>query len=536
MVIRRWTRRRALGVGGAIAGTAWLAACGSDDDSPSASSESGTTAPADGGSGAASATQAALQRSGGTLIVQEGDLQTADFHRHTGTMPFPSAICDCPTAIAADGSVKPMLAESWESPDAISYTFTFRPGVRFHNGREMTAEDVKLNIERIAATQGAWLKGTLSSVTEQQVVDPRTLKLTLKEPYAPLLALMSELWMMAPETQSWDGQITNPIGTGPFTFKQWVPKETVTTTRHEGYWRTPQPLVDALTVKFIEGDATIALRAGDVHIAGVGRDQIDPLSKQDEIDVQFQKATSWNFLSFNNRRPRPPYDDIRVRRAIGYALDKEKITAVQAGPSGKVANQMAPEGSLWYDANLADPFAKRDLEQSRRLLQEAGISPGSLKPVMPVNTNPAIPQVVAQQLAEAGIQPDLQVADDVATETRLQKYDWDIYYAGSGPRSDIALRFVRMMSDGANPGLWGGVQDPAYDRAVQRAFATIDEQQRKAAYLEAWKIVMDKLYTIVVNHTAGAVGIREQAQGFETGAVANLNRIDGGVAFVRLQR
>lgn len=536
MAQRRWTRRRALSVGGAIAGTAWLAACGGGDDSPATSAGGAAPSPARSDAQTGSSPQPVLQRSGGTLIVQQGDLQTVDFHRHTGTMPFPSAICDCPTAIAADGSVRPMLAESWESPDAITYTFKLRPGVRFHNGREMTATDVKANIERIANTQGAWLKGTLSSVVEQQAPDPRTLRLTLKEPYAPLLALISELWVMAPETQSWEGQITSPIGTGPFVFKQWVPKDSVTTTRHEGYWQAPRPLVDAMTVKFIEGDASIPLRAGDVHIASIGRDQIEPLSKQSDIDVQYQKATSWNFLSFNNRRPRPPYDDIRVRRAIGYALDKEKITLVQAGPTGKVANQMAPEGSLWHDPSLPDPFARRDLEQSRRLLQEAGIAPGTLKPVMPVNTNPAIPQVVAQQLAEVGIQPDLQVADDVATETRLQKYDWDIYYAGSGPRSDIALRFVRMMSDGPNPGLWGGVQDPAYDRAVRRAFATIDEQQRKAAYLEAWKIVMEKLYTIVVNHTAGAVGIRKQAQGFETGAVANLHRIDGGVAFVRLQR
>jgi peptide/nickel transport system substrate-binding protein len=529
----RWTRRRLLGAG-ALAGTAWLAACGGDDSGSSSSTSSATQAPA---AGQATGTQAAAaQRSGGTLIVQQGDLQTVDFHRHTGTMPFPSAICDCPTAIATDGSVKPMLAESFESPDAITYTFTFRRGVTFHNGREMTAEDVKANIERAAATQGAWLKGTLSSVTQQQVVGPQTLRLTLKEPYAPLLALISELWIVAPETANWGDQITNPIGTGPFVFKQWVPKEAVTTTRHEGYWQSPRPLVEALTVKFIESDASIALRAGDVHIAGIGRDQIDLLSKEKEIGVQYEKATSWNFLSFNNRHPRPPYDDIRVRRAIAYALDKETITEVQAGPSGQVANQMAPAGSFYHDAGLADPFAKPDLAQARRLLQEAGIAPGTLKPVMPVNTNPQTPQVVAQQLAQIGVQPDLQVADDVATETRLQKYDWDIFYAGSGPRSDIALRFVRMMSDGANPGLWGGVQDPDYDRAVRRAFGTVEDQARKAAYLDAWKIVMDKLYTIVVNHTASAVGVRNQVQGFETGAVANLHRIDGGVTFVSLQR
>lgn len=532
---RGWSRRRALGVGSAAIGTAWLTACGGNDTLTNSTTNNATAGPP-GGAAATGTAQAVLQRSGGTLIVRQGDLQTADFHRHSGTMPFPSVICDCPTAIGADGSVKPMLAEAWESPDAITYTFKMRPGVKFHNGREMTAEDLKQNIDRIAATPGTWLKGAFSTLVQQQIVAPRTLKVQLKEPYAPLLPLISELWVVAPETPEWSGQITNPIGAGPFVFKQWTPKESVTTTRHEAYWQSPRPLVDALTTKFIEADATIALRAGDVHIAGVGRDQIESLSRGRDISIQYEKNTSWNFLSFNNRRPRPPYDDLRIRRAIGHALDKAKITEVQAGPSGKVANQMAPEGNLWHDPTLPDPFAKRDLDQARRLLAEAGVTPGTLKPVMPVNTNPQMPQVVAQQLAEVGIQPDLQVADDTATEQRLQKYDWDIYYAGSGPRSDIAVRFVRMMSDGPNPGLWGGVQDPDYDRAVRKAYATIDERERKKAYLEAWKIVMDKLYTIVVNHTAGAVGIRSQVQGFETGAMANLHRIDGGVSFVRLQR
>ena len=137
---------------------------------------------------------------------------------------------------------------------------------------------------------------------------------------------------------------------------------------------------------------------------------------------------------------------------------------------------------------------------------------------------------LAAQLRAIGIVPQLQVADDVTTETRLQAYEWDLYYAGSGTRSDIALRYVRMLSDGPNPGLWGGPQDPEYDRR----WASVDPEQRRQNYLEAWKVVMDKLFTIVVYHRSNTTGVRKEIQGWETGAVANFSRIDGGAAFAQL--
>jgi ABC-type transport system substrate-binding protein len=167
-------------------------------------------------------------------------------------------------------------------------------------------------------------------------------------------------------------------------------------------------------------------------------------------------------------------------------------------------------------------------------LESAGIADGDLEPVMPVNTDAAQSEVVAAQLAKIGVRPKLEVADDVTTETRLQAWNWDLFYAGSGTRSDIALRFVRLMSDGPNPGLWGGPQDPEYDRLVLEAWASVDAEVRRQKYLDAWQIAMDKLFTIVTWHRAGTTGIRKEVKGWQTGAVANFNRIDGGVSHITL--
>ncbi|MCK9494301.1 MAG: ABC transporter substrate-binding protein [Dehalococcoidia bacterium] len=532
---RRLSRRNVLrtsGLGAAGLTAAALIGCGSDDEDTGGS---GGTSGASGGGSAGSNVQtsgqsAAFERKG-TLFLRDTP-QTQDFHRHTGTMPSPSLVCDTPTAIDASGATQLFLLDAMEAPDAANYTFTFKPGVKFHNGRGMTAEDVRLNFERIRATDGAWMKGTADGISSIETPDEQTVVVTLDEPYSPMLSLLSEMWIMAPESPGWDGTITEPIGTGPFAWKQWIPNDRIDLEAHTEYWQPNRPAISAIQVKNLEGDPIPALLAGDVHISGITVTQRALVEGNPDVNLQLEKATSWEFLSFNNRSPRAPFDDLRVRRAIGHALDKAALNEFANGDTGMVADQMAPPNSFYWSDQIVDPFATPNLAEARKLLAAAGV--GDLRAVMPVNSTPAKPEVVAAQLREIGVECDLQVADDVTTETRLQSYDWDLYFAGSGTRSDIALRFVRMMSDGPNPGLWGGPQNADYDRLVKEAWAEVDAEARKAKYLEAWQVVMDNLFTIVAYHRAGLTASRKEVVGWETGAMANFNRIDGGVSHITL--
>jgi peptide/nickel transport system substrate-binding protein len=531
---RRLGRRQVIRVGGlgmaGLAGAA-LIGCGSESEPgatpvAAAPQQSGaaTTAGANGG--------AAFARSG-MLNLRDGNLQTQDFHRHSGTMPTPSLVCDTPTAIAGDGSTQLFLLENLEAPDAATFTFKFRPNVRFHNGRTMTSEDVKQNLERIAGTDGAWLRSAAARIDHIETPDDQTISFTLSSPYSPLLSLFSELWLMAPESPGWDGTISTPIGTGPFMWTQQIPGDRIRMEAFPDYWQAERPRIAEINLREVEGDPTPALLAGDIHLAGLTITQRELAERDRNIDVQLEKSTSWQCLSFNNRSPRAPFDDVRLRRAIGHALDKDELTEFAAGPTGHVNNQMAPVGSFYWSDQLDDPFRTPDLAEANKLISAMGLST-PIRATMPVNTNPAQSEVVAAQLRRIGVECDLQVADDITTETRLQRYDWDLYYPGSGPRPDIALRFVRMMSDGPNPGLWGGPQDPEYDRLVNEAWALVDGEARKQKYLEAFQIVMDKLWFIVTYHRAGSTGIRREVQGWETGAVANFNRIDGGVSHITL--
>lgn len=107
--------------------------------------------------------------------------------------------------------------------------------------------------------------------------------------------------------------------------------------------------------------------------------------------------------------------------------------------------------------------------------------------------------------------------DDLGAQNRLGQYDWDMNAMASGPRADIFLRFVRLMSDGPNPVLWGGIQDPELDAVIKAAVAETDEQTRKDLYLEAWDRVMDNYYTVVLGHAANTIAIREEVAGYEPG-------------------
>ncbi|MGE3960085.1 MAG: ABC transporter substrate-binding protein [Dehalococcoidia bacterium] len=532
---RRLDRRSILRAGGlGVAGLAGAAliGCGEDEADSASSSPSTSSGSSSAGAGSSSSPAAAAFKREGTLLLRDIP-QTQDWHRHTGTMPSPSLVCDTPTAIDANGATQLFLLDNIEAPDAANYTFTFKQGVKFHNGRELTSEDVRLNFERISATDGAWMKTTADGIESIETPDDQTVVVKLSEPYSPMLALISEMWLMAPESEGWDGTISHPIGTGPFAWKQWIPNDKIELEAFADYWQPERPKIAAIQVKNLEGDPVPALLAGDVHLTGISVTQRELVKNDPSIDVQLEKATSWEFLSFNNRSPRAPFDDIRVRQAIGHALDKAALNEFSNGDTGVVADQMAPPGSFYWSDKIVDPFAKPNLAESKKLLAAAGVSL-PLTAVMPVNTNPAKSEVVAAQLREVGVECDLQVADDVTTETRLQAYDWDLYFAGSGTRSDIALRFVRLLSDGPNPGLWGGPQDPEYDRLVKEAWASVDAEERKAKYVAAWEVVMEKLFTIVAYHRSGLTAVRKDVTGWETGAVANFNRIDGGVSHITL--
>lgn len=477
-------------------------------------------------------------RKGGTLKFATLGLDTSDFHRHTGSIGVPQAIVEAPTSIGDDGAVKPFLAESWQvSADGREYTFKIRPNVAFHNGRTMNSADFLANFERVKGkVKGGWLASAMRQVAGFEVPDPATFVVKMQKPYAPFLSLISELWIVAPESPGWDETVTQPIGTGPFTFGRWTPKVELIAPRHERYWQAGKPYLDAVHFSLGDNDNNdLALRSGDLHLARIANDKIAEISKLPGYTLHPLKDSTWYFWSFNNRKPRAPFDRVKVREAVSLALDKAGYMNFIAGDRGVITNQWVAPGNFYFDKAIheADAHAKPDLAKARAILSAEGVDPKAT-PLRVVSWQSPYAEVAVQMIRELGFRIEHIALDDLGAQKRLGEYDWDLAPMGSGPRADIFLRYVRLMSDGPNPVLWGGVQDPDYDRMVLAAIAESDATKRRQHYLDAWKRVMERYYTVVVGHSFDSFAARPEVVGFSGGFTWSPHRVDGGLAFTWL--
>ena len=460
-------------------------------------------------------------------------LDTSDPHRHTGSIAVQQCYVKPLTSIGDDGRVKPFLAEDVKvSDDGLAYTLKIRQGVKFHNGDLLTAQDVVANINRIRSKiQGGWLVSSLKSVKSLSAPDDHTVLIAFDKPFAPFLSLMAELWILSPKSPVWDSTITQPIGTGPFTFGRWVPKVSLEAPAFRDYWQKGLPKLDAVRFDLRDGtDKSLAIRSGDLDIAYVNKNAAEDLQRAGAADIEGLKDSAWYFLSFNNCRPRKPFDDVRVRDAIAHAIDKAAFMRFVGGDRAEVSNQMVGAQNFYFDRSLweEDPFRKPDLARARALLKEAGVDPAKFT-IEFVSWQEPYAQIAVQMIRRLGFKVHHVALDDIGTQKRLGQYDWDLTVMSSGPRADIYLRFVRLMSKGPNPVLWGGIQDAELDRMIEDAAGTTDNDKRRALYLKAFRRVMEKGYFYVIGLTPDLIAIRKGVTGFHTGFTWACHWVDGGV-------
>jgi peptide/nickel transport system substrate-binding protein len=313
------------------------------------------------------------------------------------------------TRFGPDGAVQPALAESWEvSEDGTVYTFTLHEGVTFHDGSDMTAEDVVFSLDRARAEESTNAQKTLfEGIESVEAVDPLTVKVTLSEPNGnfPFNMAWGDAVIVAPETV--EQLATNPIGTGPFEFSEWVQGDHVTLVRSDSYWGDPVALSTA-TFKFIsDGNAAFAaMMAGDID-AFPNFPAVELLS-QFENDPRFEvvvgSTEGETILAMNNQQP--PLDDVRVREAIAHAINRQDIIdGAMFGYGTPIGTHFAPHNPDYVD--LTDMSA-HDPERSRALLEEVGAMDLTLRLMLPppgYARNGG--EIIASQLREVGIETEI---------------------------------------------------------------------------------------------------------------------------------
>ncbi|MEY8830424.1 ABC transporter substrate-binding protein [Sedimentitalea sp. XS_ASV28] len=314
------------------------------------------------------------------------------------------------TRFMSDGSIAPGLAESWEiSEDGLSYTFRLREGVTFHDGTTMDAEDVKFSLDRARAEDSVNAqKALFEAISEVEVVDPLTVKLTLRE--ANGLLLFNLAWgdavIVAPESIA--DIKTNPVGTGAFKFVDWVQGDRIEIARNPDYWGTPAVL-DTATFKFIS-DPTAAFAAVmaedvDVFAAFPAPENLPQFDADPRFQVLVGSTEGETILATNNKQP--PFDDIRVRQALAHAIDRQSIIdGAMFGLGIPIGTHFAPHHPAYVDLTGKSSY---DPDKARALLAEAGLADGfeTTLHLPPPSYARRGGEIVAAQLAEVGIKAEI---------------------------------------------------------------------------------------------------------------------------------
>ena len=389
------------------------------------------------------------------------------------------------TRIGSKGEVLPDLAESWTiSDDGKVYTFKLRSGVKFHDGADFSADDVKFSLDRARAPDSTNAqKGLFEAIDTVEVVDPTTVKVTLKHPQGSFLYNMGwgDAVIVSPESA--DTNKEKPIGTGPFKFDSWARGSAIKLVKADHYWGEPAHL-DKVEFRIIP-DASAAVPAmlsGDVQAfpnMPVG-DSMSQLEADPRLKVVVGSTEGETILAMNNKKP--PFDNIKVRQAISHALDRTAIVdGASNGLGTPIGSHFAPHNPAYIDLTGTYPH---DLEKAKELLKEAGLENGfktTLKLPPPAYARDG-GQIIASELREIGIDAEIIPLEwaDWLKQVFTDK-DYDMTIVSHTEPNDIDIY--------ARKDYYFNYHNPGFDKVIEELNLTSDEAKRKELYGEAQKIL-----------------------------------------------
>ena len=364
------------------------------------------------------------------------------------------------TKVNSDGSVTPLLAQSWEvSPDLKTYTFKLKRGVKFQNGEPCNAQAVKFSFERAAGEKSTNKdKRTFTNMERVAAIDDDTVVILNKTLDPDFLFLMGQATAIVVEPKSADGNATQPVGTGPYKLEQWSKGSSITLSRWDGYRSAAAVKIKKVQFRFISDPAAqvASLLAGDVDAfprvaaaRSLGQFRSNP-----KFQVVISGSRAKTLLAINNKKK--PLDDVRVRRAIAAAIDRKAVIEGAADGFGVPIGSHYVPGALGYvDTTGVNPF---NVEKAKKLLAEAGVK----LPLELTLTLPPAPyarqggEVIAAQLAKVGI------------VAKLQNVEWAQWLSGTYGGKNYDLTMISHvepfdLGNFAKPGYYWGYESPQFN-------------------------------------------------------------------------
>ncbi|WP_395679108.1 glutathione ABC transporter substrate-binding protein [Inquilinus sp.] len=395
-----------------------------------------------------------------------------------------------------DMKLVPLLAESFTvSDDAKQYTFVLRQGVKFQDGTDFNAQAVKISLERLANPENKLKRQSLLSMLDHvEVVDDHTVKVLLKEPFGALVNTLAHpgTMIISPAALEKYGKDIgrNPVGTGPFSFKSWS-ADTLEAVRNDGYWKGA-PKVDGVTIRSVpeNGSRVAMLQAGEAQfITPVPPEMVKVVRANAALEVDERPSIVNWYVALNTRKK--PFDDVRVRQALNYAVDRNAFCKVVLSGFCEPADAPMPPTLKFYAKQGVWPY---DPAKGKALLAEAGYADGFEAVLWSGNSTTSVraTQFLQQQLAQIGVKAQVTPLESGVLSQKIwsvqtpEEATVQMYYGGwssSTGDADWALRPL-LWGKGFPPKLFNVAyySNPEVDAALEAAVATADEGKRAEAY------------------------------------------------------
>ncbi|MCW2701808.1 MAG: extracellular solute-binding protein family 5 [Blastococcus sp.] len=460
----------------AAAGTLLLTACGGGDEVNTGS----------GGGG-----------SGDNILVAAVSAQPDKFDPHT-TSAYPSfqvlenVYDTLVVPNAEDLTMEPSLATDWTtSEDNLTWTFTLRDGVKFHDGSDFDSADVVYSYNRIIdeKLQNSY---RFTNVTSIEAPDPQTVVLQLTKPTPNLLALIGAFKGMAilPENAAEDLDLnTEANGTGPFKLAS-TDANSTELTAFDDYWGG-KPKIDGVEFRYITEPtaALTALKAGEVDWTdNVPPQDIESLQDDKEVDLQSTASVDYWYMSMNFDKP--PFDDPKVRQAIATAIDRDAVTEAARFGAARPNETAIPEDSFfYYDYAPFEP----DVDKAKQLLEEAGVTTPLTMGLMVTDAFPesvTAAQVIASELEPIGIDVKVETLDFATWLDREAKGQFDAFMLSWLGNIDPADFYEQQHITGGSSN-YQGYSNPQVDKLLTQASTEVDQDKRKDLYDQAAKMIVD---------------------------------------------
>lgn len=510
----------------------FLAACSgkssSDDENGNGNGNN------DGGNGGEQGNGDDTTAGGDLIILSQSEAVTLDPQMATDvpSSNVSTNIYDTLVTFDENMNIVGSLAEEFKQVDDTTWEFKLRSGVKFHDGSDLTADDVVATFNRVLDPNVGSPRAFLyEMITNVEAVDELTVRFTLEYPFAPFPAhlaheggsILSEESIQKDYEEMAKGETagayigTNPIGTGYFKLEQWEPGDYLKLVRNDDYWGEKAKL-DSVTFRVVDEALTriAELEVDNAHI-------IEPLNPSNMAQVEniahasvYKRASlSLAYIGFNMEKE--PFNDVRVRQAISHAIDKTQILeGIYEGTGVPAVGPLAPD--VWgYDPSVKP--LEYDLEKAKSLLAEAGYADGFSTTIW-TNDNPdrmKMAEYVQAALKELNIEVKIEVMEwgTYLAQTAAGNHDMFILgWSTATADADYATYPLFHSSNVGEPGNRTFTKDAELDKILEEARVETDETKRKELYRQAQEKLVEIAPMIYLLHTDLIVGVNDKVQGF----------------------